>query len=55
MKLMDSKIQESNTLVTKCREQIDNLIKNESDLKCQLDTLKEENAALKLNSNRYKT
>jgi len=50
---MDSKIQESNNFSKKSREQIDNLLQNESDLKCQLDKLKEDNAALKLNSNRY--
>lgn len=49
---MDSKIQESNTFGKKCREQINNLLQNESNLKLQIENLKEDNAALKLNSNR---
>lgn len=44
---------ESNTFGKKCREQIDNLLQNESDFKVKLESLKEENAALKLNSNKY--
>lgn len=51
---MDSKIQESNIFGKKSREQIDNLLQNESDLKCQLDELREDNAAMKLNLNRYR-
>lgn len=52
---MESKIQESYTFGKKCREQIDNLLQNESNLKLQIENLKEENAALKLNSNRFAT
>lgn len=37
----------------KCKEQIDNLLQNERDLKVKLESLKEENAVLKLNSNKY--
>jgi len=53
IKLIDSKIHESNTYGKKCREQIDNLLQNESQLKVKLESLKEENATLKLNSNKY--
>lgn len=55
IKIMESKIQESYTFGKKCREQIDNLLQNESNLKLQIENLKEENAALKLNSNRFAT
>lgn len=53
MKLMDSKINESNTYGKKCIDQIDYLLANESKFKIQLENLKEENAVLKLNSNRF--
>ncbi|XP_026811718.1 TATA element modulatory factor [Rhopalosiphum maidis] len=51
IKLIDSKIHESNIFEKKCREQIDSLLQNENDLKVKLENLKEENDALKLNSN----
>jgi len=51
--LIDSKIHENNIFEKKCREQIDSLLQNESDLKIKLESLKEENAELKLNSNKY--
>jgi len=54
IKLIDSKIHESNIFEKKCREQIDSLLQNESDLKVKLESLKEENDALKLNSNKYR-
>lgn len=44
---------ESNTFSKKCKEQIDYLLQNENNLKHQYENLKEENAILKLNSNRY--
>lgn len=50
---MDSKIHESNTFGKKCKEQIDNLLQNENDLKLQVENLKEENSVLKLNSKRF--
>lgn len=53
IKLMDSKIQDSHTFGKKCKEQIDNLLQNESNLKLQLENVKEENTVLKLNSNRF--
>lgn len=53
MKLMDSKVNESNTFGNKCREQIDYLLENENNLKIKFKSLKEENAVLKLNSNRF--
>lgn len=53
IKLIDSKIHENNIFEKKCREQIDSLLQNESDLKIKLESLKEENAELKLNSNKY--
>lgn len=53
IKLMDSKLHESNVYGKKCSEQIDNLLLNEKDFKLQFENLKEENATLKLNSNRF--
>lgn len=53
IKLMDSNIHESNNFGKKCREQIDNLLQNESDIKAQLEALKEECTILKSNSNRF--
>lgn len=50
---MDSKLLESNHFGKKCKDQIENLLQNESDLKTKFENLKEENAALKLNSNRF--
>lgn len=51
--MIDSKIHENNIFEKNCREQIDSLLQNESDLKAKLESLKEENAELKLNSNKY--
>lgn len=53
IKSMDSKINESNAFGKKCKEQIDNLLLNESNLKLQFENLKEENEALKFNSHRF--
>jgi hypothetical protein len=53
IKLLDSKFCESNNFGKKCKEQIENLLQNESDLKIKFENLKEENAALKLNLNRF--
>lgn len=53
IKLMDSKLQECNNFEKKCKDQIENLLQNDSDLKIKFEKLKEENAALKLNSNRF--
>lgn len=46
-------IHESNIFGKKCKEQIDNLLQSESSLKLQFENLKEENVALKTNSNKY--
>lgn len=53
IKSMDSKINDNISLGKKFKDQIDNLQQNESSLKLQLDSLKEENAVLKSNSNRF--
>lgn len=53
VKLMESKIYESNTFEKKYKEQIDNLLQIEINLKLQLENLKEENTLLKLNSQRF--
>lgn len=53
IKLIDSKIHESNTFGNKCKEQIDILLQKENDLILQIENLKEENITLKLNSNRF--
>lgn len=50
---MDSKINESNTFGTKCKEEIDNLLQNENDLKLLVENLKDENSVLKLSSKRF--
>lgn len=50
---MDSKIHESNTIGKKYKEQIDNLLQNDNDLKLQIDNLKEENTVLKTSSKRF--
>lgn len=50
---MDSKICESNIFGKKCKEQIDNLLQSENYLRLQFEHLKEENATLKINSNKY--
>lgn len=44
---------ESISFGKKCKEHIDSLLQNESDLKVKLESLKEENAVFKLNSNKY--
>lgn len=53
IKSMDSKINDNISLAKKFKDQIENLQQNESNLKLQLDTLREENAVLKSNSNRF--
>lgn len=50
---MDSKLCESNNFGKKCKEQIEHLLQNESDLKIKFEHLKEENDVLKINSNRF--
>jgi len=50
---MESTIQESNIFGKKYKEQIDNLLQSESSLKLQVENLKEENVALKANSNNF--
>lgn len=50
---MESKINEGDTFGKKCKEQIDNLLQNETNLKLQLENLKEENTTFKMNSNRF--